>query len=204
MASQDSIHLIRARRRRRHVPARATFRWLLLMFAIACGGSACGNASLVSTGTAIGSVASVPNFSTPLVNASVVRVVDGDTLIVNINGDQERLRLIGMNTPELNKPDGPVECYATEATERTQELIDAAGGHVQLERDVSETDQYGRLLRYVWLLNPYGRQMLNEELVKGGFARATTYRPDVRYQSILNRDQSDAQSHRLGLWGSCN
>jgi len=130
-------------------------------------------------------------------------VVDGDTIIVDIDGDQQRVRLIGINTPELNKPDGPVECYATEATRQTEALIDQAGGNLQLERDMSETDQYGRLLRYVWLAGAGGKQMLNEELVEGGYARAVTYRPDVKYQSVLNREQSEARNRGLGLWNAC-
>jgi micrococcal nuclease len=133
----------------------------------------------------------------------LVRIVDGDTIIVRIGGSDERVRLIGINTPELNKPDGPVECYAIEASDQTEALIGDAGGHIQLERDVSETDQYGRLLRYVWLVTPQGKQLLNEELVEGGYARSISYRPDVKYQSALNRDQTDARNHERGLWGAC-
>ncbi len=138
-----------------------------------------------------------------LVDAAFVRIVDGDTIIVRVGGSDERVRLIGINTPELNKPDGPVECYATEASEQTEALIETADGRIQLERDVSETDQYGRLLRYVWLVTPQGKQLLNEELVEGGYARAIRYRPDVKYQTALNREQSDAQHHERGLWGAC-
>jgi micrococcal nuclease len=198
----------------RRVSVQGMSRWALLALLIACSGTACSSVSLVSTSASTRAVptsssqptrtvTSVPKSSTKLVAATVVRVVDGDTIIVELDGQQQRLRLIGMNTPELNKPDGPVECYATEAAKRTQELVDGANGKVQLERDVSETDQYGRLLRYVWLLNPDGKQMLNEELVEGGYARAVTYRPDVEYQSILNREQSDAKDHNLGLWKAC-
>jgi micrococcal nuclease len=132
-----------------------------------------------------------------------VRVVDGDTIIVLLDGRQQRVRLIGINSPELNKPDGPIECYATEAATRTSALVDQASDHVQLERDTSETDQYGRLLRYVWLLNPDGKQMLNQELVEGGFARAIAYRPDIKYQSVLNHEQSAAIEQNLGLWKAC-
>ncbi|HVB65561.1 MAG TPA: thermonuclease family protein [Nitrolancea sp.] len=189
--------------------------WMLIAFVIGCSGTACTGVSPMSTtvasrDTSTGSfrptpsATSVPHSLTSLIDATVVRVVDGDTIIVDIDGSQERLRLIGMNTPELNKPDGPAECYATEATKRTQELVDAANGRVQLERDVSESDQYGRMLRYVWLVNPDGMQMLNEALVEGGFARAVTYRPDVKYQSILNREQNDAKNHNLGLWNVCH
>jgi micrococcal nuclease len=188
--------------------------WALLVFLIVYGGSACGSgapATASSTTRAISTSTSPPPPTRPsvsgtspeLVDATVVRVVDGDTIIVALGGRQQRVRLIGINSPELNKPDGPIECYATEATMQTAALIDRASDHVQLERDTSETDQYGRLLRYVWLLNPDGKQMLNEALVEGGFARAIAYRPDVKYQSILNREQSAAIDQNLGLWKAC-
>jgi micrococcal nuclease len=186
---------------------------LLLAGLLVAGSLACGDGSPADTHDAMTAVAtsrSHPSTSTitpasgaTLIDATFVRIVDGDTIIVRIGGRDERVRLIGINTPELNKPDGPVECYATEASNQTQALIGVADGHIQLERDVSETDQYGRLLRYVWLVMPEGKQLLNEELVEGGYARAIAYRPDVKYQSALNRDQTDARNYGRGLWGVC-
>ncbi|HVX31256.1 MAG TPA: thermonuclease family protein, partial [Nitrolancea sp.] len=158
-------------------------------------------AAISNTRPVTGSI--TPASGATLDDATFVRIVDGDTIIVRIGGSDERVRLIGINTPELNKPDGPVECFATEASEQTEALIEDADGHLQLERDVSETDQYGRLLRYVWLVTPQGKQLLNEQLVQGGYARAITYRPDVKYQQALNRDQTDARNHERGLWGAC-
>jgi micrococcal nuclease len=181
---------------------------LLVMVAAACGGAstiitsdATGVATIDNTRSASGSI--TPATGATLVDARFVRIVDGDTIIVRIGGSDERVRLIGINTPELNKPDGPVECYATEASDQTEALIDDAHGDIQLERDVSETDQYGRLLRYVWLVTPQGKHLLNEELVAGGYARSMSYRPDVKYQSALNRDQTNARDHGRGLWGAC-
>jgi micrococcal nuclease len=194
---------------------RVTRGWrCLLLSLLIIMSAACGEIAPVATSEATDVIATIgsqpaagsitPAPGTTLVDATFVRIVDGDTIIVRFGGSDERVRLIGINTPELNKPDGPVECYATEASEQTESLIDAADGRVQLERDVSETDQYGRLLRYVWLVTPHGKQLLNEELVEGGYARAIRYRPDVKYQTALNREQSDAQHHQRGLWGACD
>ncbi|MEX2315187.1 MAG: thermonuclease family protein, partial [Thermomicrobiales bacterium] len=75
-------------------------------------------------------------------------------------------------------------CYGVESTAKTRELIDRAGGQVVLEKDVSETDRYDRLLRYVWLIHPDGQRMLNYELVSGGYAQVSTYPPDVKYTDL--------------------
>lgn len=185
----------------------------VLVGLLVVGSIACGNMASTSTSEATGVAGTgdsrppdnsiTPASGSTLVDAGFVRIVDGDTIIVRFGGSDERVRLIGINTPELNKPDGPVECYATEASDQTEALIDDADGHIQLERDVSETDQYGRLLRYVWLVTPQGKQLLNEELVEGGYARSISYRPDVKYQSALNHDQTDARNQGRGLWGAC-
>lgn len=186
---------------------------LLVVGPLLIGSGGCGDISTAGTSVATNAVATIgsrpatgsitPAPGATLINATYVRIVDGDTIIVRVGGSNERVRLIGINTPELNKPDGPVECYATEASNQTESLIGDADGHILLERDVSETDQYGRLLRYVWLVTPQGKQLLNEELVEGGYARAIAYHPDVKYQSALNRDQTAARQQGRGLWGAC-
>lgn len=84
-----------------------------------------------------------------LTEARVTRVVDGDTIHVDIAGQDFPVRYIGMNTPETVAPDKPVECYGPEASARNKQLV--TGQTVELEKDISETDQYGRLLRFVWL-----------------------------------------------------
>lgn len=119
-------------------------------------------------------------------DAQVVEVVDGDTIKVSINGGPaQTVRIIGVDTPETKDPRKPVMCFGVEATAKTQELVDRAGGQVLLEKDVSETDKYDRLLRYVWLLHPDSQRMLNEELIKGGYAQVSTYPPDVKYQDLF-------------------
>jgi micrococcal nuclease len=130
-----------------------------------------------------------------LTPAEVTRVVDGDTIEVQIDGGTYRVRYIGINTPESVDPGSPVECFGEEASRKNKELVE--GKTVGLEKDVSETDQFGRLLRYVWL---EGR-LINARLVSEGYAYAATYPPDVRYSALFAQLQSEAQSAGLGLWG---
>ncbi|HYP39721.1 MAG TPA: thermonuclease family protein [Chloroflexia bacterium] len=140
--------------------------------------------------------------ATPIafVEARVERIIDGDTLEVLLEGQAVRLRLIGVDAPETN---GPPICFGLEATMKAEELIGRTAGRVLLEKDVSETDRYGRLLRYVWLEHPDGRRMLNEELVKEGFAQVSTYPPDVKYQAQFLAAERDAREGKRGLWGAC-
>lgn len=141
-----------------------------------------------------------------LTQARVTRIVDGDTLKVRIPGEAEEqtIRIIGVDTPETKDPNRAVMCYGAEATAKTQDLVDRAHGQVELEKDISETDRYGRLLRYVWLPYPDGRTMLNDELVTGGYARAVVYPPDVKYRERFSAEEQRAkQQQHAGLWGSC-
>jgi micrococcal nuclease len=82
-------------------------------------------------------------------------------------------------------------------------MIGRAGNQVYLEQDVSETDRYGRLLRYVWLPHDDGTRMLNQELVAHGYAQSSTYPPDVKYQHLFVEAQQQARNEGRGLWGSC-
>ena len=99
----------------------------------------------------------------------VARVVDGDT--IEIEGGQT-VRYIGIDTPETVHPQKTVECFGREASNRNKELVE--GKFVQLEKNVSETDKYGRVLRYVYADGVF----VNEPLVKEGFAHASSYSPD--------------------------
>ena len=119
----------------------------------------------------------------------VARVIDGDTIELE-NG--QRVRFIGMDTPELE--DGA--CWAQKASQRNSELV--LGKAVRLEKDVSETDRYGRLLRYVWV----GDQMVNEVLVVEGLAVVSTYPPDVKYQARFLEAERVARDKGRGMWGS--
>lgn len=129
--------------------------------------------------------------------ATVLRIIDGDTIEVSIDGEVYRVRYIGIDTPEVHSG---VEWMGQEASAANESLV--GGREVVLEKDVSETDQYGRLLRYVWLAEESGWLLVNLELLRLGFAQVTTYPPDVKYVDALYVDaESGAIAHELGLWG---
>lgn len=125
----------------------------------------------------------------------VVRVVDGDTIIVDIDGVEERIRLIGIDTPESVHPDQErnVE-YGEIASSFTEEQLE--GQYVSLELDAQERDQYGRLLAYVYLDDT----MFNETLLEKGHAVVSTYPPNVRYADRFLEIQSEARDKEAGLW----
>jgi micrococcal nuclease len=130
--------------------------------------------------------------------STVVNVVDGDTIDVVVNGVEMRVRYIGMDTPEVHSG---VEWLGPESSAANSALV--AGQEVVLEKDVSETDQYGRALRYVWLHDDSGWLLVNLELIRLGFASVTTYPPDVKYVDALYlAAQTEAQTAGLGRWGA--
>lgn len=131
--------------------------------------------------------------------ARVVRVVDGDTIVVDRGRGEERLRYIGVDTPESVDPRQPVEWLGREAAEANRLLVE--GREVTLERDVSERDQFDRLLRYVWLRDDGDWLLVNLELVRRGFAQVVTYPPDVRHVDRLLDAQDEAREGAVGLWG---
>ena len=143
--------------------------------------------------TATGSPTSSPIVSTVTLRDQtlVIRVIDGDT--IEIEGG-ERVRYIGMDTPEDTSVS---ECFGEQATRRNRELVE--GRLVELERDISETDRFSRLLRYVWV----DGEMINEVLVAEGFALAATFPPDVKYERSFLFAQTQARSEGLGLWSAC-
>jgi micrococcal nuclease len=126
--------------------------------------------------------------------------VDGDTLVIDRGLGEERLRYIGVDAPESVKPGSPVEFMGKEASAANAALVE--GATVALERDVSETDQYGRLLRYVWLREGDGWLLVNLELVRQGYASAVTYPPDVRWAGDFRDAERVARDAGLGLWGA--
>ncbi len=122
----------------------------------------------------------------------VERVVDGDTIIIS---GGERIRMIGINTPESVKEAGEVEHFGIEASKYTKDKLE--GKTIYIEKDVSDRDDYGRLLRYIYLEDG---TFYNEKIVKEGYAFAGTYPPDVKYNEILHDAEDYARENNLGLW----
>lgn len=122
----------------------------------------------------------------------VVNVVDGDTIKIETG---ETVRYIGIDTPETVHPNKPVQCYGKEASDKNTALVE--GKVVELEKDISEKDKYGRLLRYIWI----GDMLVNETLVREGYAQSNTYPPDVKYQDRFLAAQKLAREEQKGLWG---
>ena len=128
-------------------------------------------------------------------SVKVTRVIDGDT--IEIEGSQ-KIRYIGIDTPETVHPDKTVQCFGREATDKNKELTE--GKTVELEKDISETDKYERLLRYVYINDLF----VNDYLVRQGFAHASSYPPDVKYQDQLRAAEKEARSNNRGLWSQCD
>jgi len=126
----------------------------------------------------------------------VVRVIDGDTIqVCCIFGDREKVRYIGINTPETKHPTRGVEYFGKEASEANRKLVE--GKPVRLEFDVQEQDRYGRLLAYVYLEEG---TFVNAWLVKNGYAMLMTIPPNVKHQELFLKLHRVAREAGRGLW----
>jgi micrococcal nuclease len=132
--------------------------------------------------------------------ATVVRVVDGDTLVVDLGGREATVRLIGIDTPETVDRDAPVECYGAEASARLGELL-PPGTAVRLVRDVEPRDVYDRLLAYVHRASD--GLVVNVSLVADGFAAERHLPPNTALRPDIERAEQAARGAGLGLWGAC-
>jgi endonuclease YncB( thermonuclease family) len=130
----------------------------------------------------------------------VVRVVDGDTVVVAVAGTTGPVRLIGIDTPETVAPNRPVECYGPEASARLKHLL-PPGTAVRLWRDVEPRDRYGRLLAYVQRAGD--GLFVNLDQVRSGAAIAKAFPPNTWYRAAFEDEQSRARAAGLGLWGRC-
>lgn len=129
----------------------------------------------------------------------VTKVIDGDTIEINIYGQTRKVRYIGIDTPETINSAQTAGCFATEATLRNKQLVE--GQRVSLVKDISETDKYGRLLRYVYV----GAELVNMMLIEEGFAKVATYPPDVKITQSFLAAEKIARENKVGLWGEvCN
>ena len=131
------------------------------------------------------------------VAALVTRVVDGDTVEVLLDGREEDVRYIGVDTPESVAPGQPVECFGKDASEFNRRLVE--GERVTLEYGDERRDVYGRLLAYVRL----DGELVNAELVRRGYARTLAIAPNTDFAALFNRLQQRAANAGRGLWGTC-
>ena len=152
----------------------------------------------------------MPRKPAGLATASVVRVVDGDTLVVRIgDGRTTRVRLIGIDTPELHPSDklrrdaqrsgkdaAAIQALGARASDFTKKHL--AGRQIEMERDTTALDRYGRTLAYVWL----GEELYNLVVVREGYAGLLTIPPNVKYAGTLAACHRTARESRRGLWAA--
>lgn len=134
-------------------------------------------------------------------NATLEWVTDGDTINVRIDGTTEKVRLIGIDTPETKKPDTPVQCFGPEATAFTKSLL-PVGTPLHLQRDVEARDKYGRLLAYAY--RAADGMFVNLEIVAKGYARLLTIPPNVARSGEFVAAARTAERQNIGLWAGCS
>ena len=173
-------------------PRRAVL-WIVVFAVLA----ASGGGGLMSCGRATGPGSPEP--ASGRLEGRVVKIVDGDTIHVLIGSRREKVRYIGVDTPETHKPDTPVQCYGRAASAFNARLL--AGRRVELRTDAETRDRYGRLLAYVYR-RPDGL-FVNAELVRRGFATLLTIPPNVAHAEEFLRLQRAARQAGRGLWSAC-
>ena len=133
----------------------------------------------------------------PRTTVRVVEVVDGDTIRVDLRGEETPVRLIGIDTPEKDGPYTDEECFGVRATQYTARSL--GGREVELEFDVERTDRFDRTLAYLWI----DGALFNEGILRDGFAVLATFPPNVRYVDRFTTAQRRARDEQAGLWGAC-
>ena len=136
-------------------------------------------------------------------SAAVIGVTDGDTIVVDVDGGRERVRYIGVDAPELARPEDGLaaECGAELAREANDALV--RGANILLERDVTDRDRFGRLLRHVWAPEGEGWILVSARLVEDGAMEARSFPPDTARDAELDQLERAARSDGLGIWGGC-
>lgn len=127
----------------------------------------------------------------------LVRVTDGDTIVVEKSGKEEKIRLIGIDTPELHDGRGGVECFANEAKNKLEEILEGHKIRLELDQSQGERDRYGRLLSFVFRDD---NMLVNKFMLQNGFAYEYTYNKPYKYQDDFKRDESYAKENEIGLW----
>ena len=143
--------------------------------------------------------------SQDFVSGVVVRAVDGDTAVIKVDGQERRVRLLGVDTPETVHPNKPVQFYGKEASRFTKDSLN--GRRVWLEYDAAPQDRYQRHLAYVWLENPktineasIRESMFNARLLLGGYAKVMIIKPNKRYEAEFRKFENEAKNAKRGLW----
>jgi micrococcal nuclease len=131
------------------------------------------------------------------VTVPVTRIVDGDTIVVDVDGEEERVRYIGIDTPESVTPGEPVECFGPQASRFNARLVE--GERVRMVFDSERRDRYGRLLAYVYA----GDTFVNAALVRRGFAKTLTIPPNDTFADRFDSLEQKAANAGRGLWGAC-
>ena len=131
---------------------------------------------------------------------TILKVVDGDTVDIDVDGRTERVRLIGVNTPETKHPTKPIECFGPEASAYLKQLL-PRGTAVRIERDVEARDRYGRLLLYLYLGS--NDLFINLDLVSRGYGTPMSIEPNTFHRNDFVRAAAQAEAANVGLWKAC-
>ena len=130
----------------------------------------------------------------------ILKVVDGDTVDIDIKGNTERVRLIGVNTPETKHPTKPIECFGPEASAYLTQLL-PKGTHVRIERDIEARDRYGRMLLYLY--RESDNLFINLDLVLRGYGTPMSIEPNTFHRNNFVRAAAQAEAANVGLWKAC-
>ncbi len=169
--------------------------WIVLLLA---GGLVLGDVRVPDW---LGGGAGAPFRTGGTASARLERVIDGDTIVVRAAGREERVRYIGIDTPETVKPNTPVQCFGPQAHDLNARLLGAAGTPLTLRFDRELRDRYGRLLAYVYRARD--GLFVNARLVEAGAARTLEIAPNTSDASRLGALQQAARTGGLGLWSAC-
>ena len=180
-------------------------RVLLASLALGLALSSCTDIAESTSTSSVGAlgstpVATIPNQDSLAPNATVDRVVDGDTIVADINGTRERVRLLGIDTPESVAETRPDQCYGVEASDYLKALL-PKGTEITLIRDKEARDQYDRLLAYV--IRSDDQLFVNLDLLQQGYAGVLIYSPNDYYEALFTEAENAAISGDVGLWGVC-
>ncbi len=172
--------------------------FLLIAFSMLLSGMYA-NEQKVNAGTPLVAPQKEETKTQPIISEtySVIRVVDGDTLVIKKDGAEIKVRLIGLNTPEIVDPRRIVECFGKEASARAKEIL--TGQMVKIETDPTQSvyDKYARLLAYVYLADGTN---FNEQMIREGYGHEYTYNTPYLYQKEFKQAEEYARTHELGLW----